>query len=409
MAGEDEDFAALFEGTQAGSGGQRQQSPQRKLDVGKMVDGIVVAISEDAIYVDVGTRTEGVLDRASVTNDKGALTVAVGDKVRATVAEHPRPDAAPTLVKSLSGRTGIDVDALITASKSGTPVEGEFSRAVKAGIEVDIGGVRAFCPASQVEIGYTGSLDPFVGQRYFFRVLEVKDGGRSVIVSRRALLEAERAEQGSKLAQSLAEGDEREGIVQSVQPYGAFVDLGGLTGLVHVSELAHGRVASPGDVVSVGEKVRVQVVSVTQGTSGDPKDVRISLSMRALAQDTDTGDSAGGRRKEEIVTATVNKVESYGVLVDTEAGAGLVPNAEVAVPPGSDPRRVYSPGDTLQVVALGKDGSGRLRYSAKAVEDVEARRAYEQFSDKGRKGKGKGRSLGTLGDLLAAKLERSGD
>jgi len=389
---DDEDFAAMFEQQQAGSG--TPQPSQKRLTPGKVVEGVVVVVADDAIYVDVGTRTEGILERRAMAED--ATLPEVGDRIRATVAEHPRPDAPPRLVLSLRGRADIDAEALEEAARSGAPVEGEFTRAVKAGIEVQVGGARAFCPASQVEIGYTGDLEAYVGQRHFFRVVEVKDGGRSIIVSRRALLEAERAQQAATLASELEVGAELEGIVQSVQPYGAFVDLGGLTGLVHVSEVAHGRTASPGDVVSVGEKVRVKVLSIQTNASGKPGDSRISLSMRALTQPP-----AGGSAKElaEIIAATVNKVESFGVMVDTPAGPGLVPNAELALPPGSDPRRAYSAGDTVQVVRLGKDGGGRLRFSAKAVEDVEARRAYQQF-----RGRGKERALGSLGDLLAGKF-----
>lgn len=391
MSTDDEDFAALFEQTQGGSG--KAQPGKKRLTPGKVIEGVVVAVGEEAIYLDVGTRSEGVLEKRSLP--EGRELPAVGDRLRATVAEHARADAPPRLVVSLRGRADIDTDALEEAARSGTPVEGEFARAVKAGIEVDLSGTRAFCPASQVEIGYTGDLEVYVGQRHFFRVLEVKDGGRSVIVSRRALLEAERAQQGAALAAELHDGAELEGIVQSVQPYGAFVDLGGLTGLVHISEIAHGRIASPGDVVSVGEKVRVKVLSIQSAPSGEAKDSKISLSMRALTQAPPESSAPAG----EVITATVNKVESFGILIDTPAGSGLVPNAELSLPPGSDPRRAYSPGDSLDVVARGKDGGGRMRFSVKAVEEVEARKAFAQF-----KGKSKERSLGSLGDLLAGKF-----
>lgn len=391
MSTEDEDFAALFEQSQAGGpppGGKR-------LSPGKVIDGIVVAVGDDAIYVDVGTRSEGILERRHMPEN--AEMPKVGDRIRATVSEHRRPDAPPQLVMSLRG-AGLDVDALRDAAAAGTPVEGEFTKAVKAGLEVTVGGVRAFCPASQVEIGYTGDLEVYVGQRHFFRVMEVKDS-RSVIVSRRALLEAERVAAGERLAKTLEEGAEMEGIVQSVKPYGAFVDLGGLTGLVHVSEIAHGRVASPEDVVSAGDKVRVKVLSIASAPSGEAKDAKISLSMRALIQPPP---QAAGGKAGEIITATVSKVESYGILVDTPAGSGLVPNGELALPPGSDPRRAYSAGDNLDVVAIGKDGGGRIRFSAKAVGEVEARKAFEQFKGKG---KGKDKALGSLGDLLAGKFD----
>lgn len=390
MSNDDDDFAAMFEQSQAGSG--LAQPGQKRLPPGKVVEGIVVAVGDEAIFVDVGTRSEGILERRTLAED--ATLPAVGDRIRATVAEHPRAEAPPRLVLSLRGRGDIDTEVLEEAVRSGAPVEGEFTRAVKAGIEVNVAGTRAFCPASQVEIGYTGDLEAYVGQNHFFRVMEVKDGGRSVIVSRRALLEAERAVKATALASTLEQGAELEGIVQSVQSYGAFVDLGGITGLVHISEIAHGRIASPGDVVSVGEKVLVKVLSIQTAPSGEAKDNKISLSMRALTQPT-----AEATPTAEVITATVNKVESFGILIDTPAGGGLVPNNELSLPPGSDPRRAFSPGDSLEVVARGKDRDGRLRFSAKAVAEVEARRAFAQF-----KGKAKSRSLGSLGDLLAGKF-----
>jgi small subunit ribosomal protein S1 len=240
----------------------------------------------------------------------------------------------------------------------------------------------------------------FVGQRHFFRVLEVRDNGRSVVVSRKALLLAEREQKASELAGRIEVGAELDGIVQSIQPYGAFVDVGGLQGLVHVSEMAHTRVSSPSDLVEVGESVRVKVTAIESTASGKPSDMRISLSMKALVQPSES-DAAPAPGSDEVITATVIKVEGFGILVDTPAGQGLVPNGELVLPPGSDPRRAFSPGDTLPVVLLRRDGgSGRLRFSAKSVEEVEARKNFRQFREDQKKGT---RGFGNLGDL-AAKL-----
>jgi small subunit ribosomal protein S1 len=127
------------------------------------------------------------------------------------------------------------VHALELAQSSGVPVEGTVSKAVKAGLEVDIGGVRAFCPASQLDIGFVQDLEVFVGQKYFFKVLEIRDSGRSVVVSRKAVLKDERENQAKAVRERLTVGAELDGIVQSIQSYGAFIDLGGLEGLLHIS------------------------------------------------------------------------------------------------------------------------------------------------------------------------------
>lgn len=382
---------ALFEASQA----QAKRSPERRrLRAGQVVEGPVVAITDDAIFVDVGQRMEARLDKASMLDAEGRLQVAVGDPVRATVVD-AGGRGAPILEVSLGGKRRVDIRDLELAVQAGTPVEGEVVKAVKAGLEVSLGGVRAFCPASHVELGYAGELERYVGQRHFFRVLEVRDGGRSVVVSRKALLEAERKQQAAALASRLEVGADFDGIVQTIQPYGVFVDLGGLQGLVHVSELTHGRVASPSDVVSVGEKVRVRVLSIEPAASGDPADMRIGLSMRALVQP-----AAGELEQSEIITATVTKAEGHGLHVETPAGPGFVPAGELALPPGSDPRRTYGAGDVLDVVVL-RSGGGKLRFSAKAVEDVEARRAFAAF----RSGTDKaGEGFGSLGDLLRGKV-----
>lgn len=393
MAENDEDFAALFE--QSLKKGAAGGAPRRKqLKRGEVVEAIVVALGDDTVFVDVGTKSEGRIERSQLTDREGRLSVNVGDRLRATVVEvgHQGP---PVLAISLRGGS-VDTEALMTAADAGTPVEGTFTKAVKAGIEVDMGGVRAFCPASHVDIAYVGDLEVFVGQRHFFRVLEVRDNGRSVVVSRKALLQAERAEQAAQLRQQLAAGQELDGIVQSIQPYGVFVDIGGLQGLVHVSEMSRAHVATPSDVVSVGDHVRVQVQSIDPGPSGKPDDVRVSLSMKALEAADAAAPAADAR---EVVAATITKIEGHGVFVDTPAGSGLIPVSELALPPGGDPRRTYQVGQTIEVVAARRDAKGRARFSARAVEEVQARKDFAKF----REGKGTG-SLGSLGDLFRGKL-----
>lgn len=397
MADTDDDFASLFEQSMATGSGTAPRPRTKKLQAGQRVKGTVVAINDDTVFVDVGTKAEARLDRSAIVDAQGNLKVNIGDPIEATVS-HPGGRQPPQLVMSFGG-AGLDTSALELAAQSGTPVEGEFTKAVKAGVEVSIGGTRAFCPASQVELGYVADLEVFVGQKHFFRVLEVRDNGRSVVVSRKALLLAEREEKAAELAARLDVDAELDGIVQTIQPYGVFVDLGGLQGLVHISEMAHSRISSPEDLVEVGESVRVKVLSIEPGASGKPKDMRISLSMKALTQPSaEEAAAAAGGKSDDVITATVVKVEGFGIVVDTPAGQGVVPNGELALPPGSDPRRAFSAGDELTVVLQRRDQSGRLRFSAKAVEEAEARSNYRQFRQGQRSNK---KGLGSLGDLLA--------
>lgn len=386
---DEDDFAALYEASV-----QEQPEKGRRLKPGQRVEGRIVAIADDLVFVDIGMRVEAHLPKSAVTNERGEVVVAIGDRIKATVSD-PGGRGAPQLRTSLGGAGGIDANELRLAQQSGTPVEGEFKTAVKAGLEVDLGGIRAFCPASQVDLAYVANLENFVGQKHFFKVLEIRDGGRSVVVSRKALLLEERERQAQSLLERLEVGAEVDGIVQSLQPYGAFIDLGGVQGLVHVSEITHGRVGNPSDILSVGESVRVKVLSIDSAASGPP---RVSLSMKALAQAP--ASAAPSEEKLEVLTATVNKIEAFGILVDTPQGSGLVPNAEILIPRGSDARRAYKPGDTMEVVMQRRDPSGRLRFSAKAVERVEEQQAFRSFSSSERKRKGGKDSLGSLGDLL---------
>ncbi|MCA9684447.1 MAG: S1 RNA-binding domain-containing protein, partial [Myxococcales bacterium] len=245
---DDEDFAALFEQSGGAKAGGRKLSP------GDVVQATVVQIGRHAVFLDVGTRSEGEIDRHQLEDEQGRLTVKVGDRLRLTVA---KGGDKPTLVTRFGAAGG--VADLELALESGAPVSGTVTKAVKGGLEVSIGKTRAFCPASQVHISYTPDISIYEGQTLDFKVIEVRDNGRSVVVSRKALLQEQRAVAGRELLANLSEGAIVEGTVQTIQPYGAFVDLGGAEGLIHISELGHGRVEQVGDVVSVGETVRVDV------------------------------------------------------------------------------------------------------------------------------------------------------
>ncbi len=391
VAEEDEDFAALLDESLTGSG----KSGGGSLPVGKRTEGTVVQIGKDTIFVDVGTRSEGQVARWELEDKDGVLKVEVGDRIRCTVASG---GDRPTLVTAFGKSGSADVGMLELAAESGTPVDGEVAKAVKAGLEIKIGKLRAFCPASMVDIGFTADISVFEGQTLRFKVLEVRDNGRSIIVSRKALLLAERETMGRDLLKNLAEGQIVDGTVQSIQAYGAFVDIGGIEGLVHISELGHGRVSSVGDVVSVGERVKVRVLAIEQTVAGGNPRIRLSV-RQAGDQDTETS----GRAEISIVDATVTKVEAYGILVSTEKGAGIVPTRELDLPPGGDARRAYPAGTSVRVVARGKDNKGQLRFSIKGVEDAEARLNYASFRA-GKKQRGKS-SVGSFGELLKSRLK----
>ncbi len=381
-----DDFASLMEASLKSDNSRAR----RRLTAGDVVEGTVIQIGADSVFVDIGTPADARMDRQSFEDRDGNLRLAVGDRVRATVVD-PSPDA-PVLATSMGHGGALAGAELSMALESGTPVEGRVSKAVKAGLEVELGSLRAFCPASQVELGYVADLSSYEGQSLEFRVLEVRDGGRSIVLSRRALLEEERRRKLEEMSGTLTPGSDLEGVVHSTQKHGAVIDLGGVEGFVHISELAPRRVERVEDVVHAGETVRVRVLAVEESHKGG---VRVRLSMKALAQPVERDLPA----KDEVLEATVTRLANFGVFVDTKVGEGLVPVRELGLPHGSDHRKALPVGTKLQVVLLSHEpGSGKLRFSASGVEGVQERQNYRDFSSGG------GGSLGSLGDVLRKKL-----
>jgi small subunit ribosomal protein S1 len=386
-AQQDDDFAQMFEATAATAAtlGSRRVRP------GQLVEGVVAEIGSDSVFVDIGAKAEARIERDQLSDKEGNLKVKVGDKIRATVASAGREGIL--LVVQL-GRGGVDTQVLELAQQSGVPIEGTVSKAVKAGLEVEIGAARAFCPASQIDIGFVQDLEHFVGNKYFFKVMEVRDGGRSIIVSRKAVLKDERENQAKAVRERLEVGAELDGIVQSIQPYGAFIDLGGIEGLVHISELGHGRVDRVEDVVKVGEAVKVRVVALDpRGTGGD---LKISLSMRSSEQPEAPQQVA----QDTLLVGKVAEVAQFGVFVDTEQGRGLVPISELGIPHGADPKRTFPIGKDVEVVVMSRDHkTGKLRLSIKGVAAAEERSNFKSFARENKKAAG-AKGMGSLGELL---------
>ncbi|MFY0530730.1 30S ribosomal protein S1 [Nannocystis pusilla] len=387
---QDEDFAAMFEA----QGAQTRARLSKRVRPGQLVEGPVVEIGADSVFLDIGAKSEGRIERAQLLDKEGNLKVKVGDKLRATVAS-VSGDGIQLVVAI--GKGGIDTQSLELALQSGVPVEATVTKAVKAGLEVELGSVRAFCPASQVDLGFAQDLERFVGTKQFFKVIEIRDAGRSVIVSRKAVLKDERENQAKAVRERLVVGAELEGIVQTIQPYGAFIDLGGIEGMVHISELGHGRVDKIADVIKIGETVKVRVLAVEpRGTS--PTDLKISLSMKSADQTTESAPSAA---VEQVLQGKVGQVTNFGVFVDTEIGRGLVPTSELGLPPNADPKRAFPLGKDVEVVVLGRGGGeGKLRFSIQGVAAAEERSAFKTFAKEAKKGAGGGKGLGSLGDLM---------
>jgi small subunit ribosomal protein S1 len=364
MAGRDDerDFGEIlaeFERRQEAGGRGEDPKP------GAKVSGPILSIGEEAAFVDLGGKSDGVVALSELTDDEGELTVEVGDTVSGVVAG--RDEASGGLVlrvkpgASSAAGTEMALTELAQAHEHGIPVEGVVAEAVKGGVEVTVSGVRAFCPISQLDVRFIEDPAEYVGRRLTFKVKRFERSGRggrpNVVLSRRDLLEEEERRRKQEALAKLAEGSVVRGTVTSVVSYGAFVDLGGIEGLLHVSELAHDRVEDPAELIAPGDVVEVKVLSIEE-REGD--DRRISLSRKALEQDP-WKEAAARFPEGATVPGRVMRLEPYGAFVRLAPGLeGLVHVSELA--PGrriAHPREVVELGQDVQVRVLRVDPEKR--------------------------------------------------
>jgi small subunit ribosomal protein S1 len=334
------EFARLLEASEAkGPGGARE------VKAGDRVKGKIVSLSEDSAFVDFGGRAEGALPIAQIKDADGKVTKNVGDAIDASVVSVEGQITLALAVK----RVDASLQVLIDAQKSGTPVEGKVKGTNSGGFEVMLGGVRGFCPFSQMDVGPVGDGAQYVGQTLQFRVLDVAEKGRRVVLSRKALLKGERAKQAEDVRGALAPGQEFEGSVTRLLPFGAFVDIGGIQGLVHVSEISHKRVGDPSEALSIGQKVKVKVLKLEH--LGEGKKERISLSIKGA--EADPWSTLETRLHEgDLVKGPILRVMDFGAFVEIFPGIdGLVHVSQLAR------RRVEHPRD---VVTVGQEVEARV-------------------------------------------------
>jgi small subunit ribosomal protein S1 len=385
-------FAALFERE------AHSAAPTRnKIKVGQRIEGIVLKVGQSTVFVELDGKREAMLDTIEVTGDDGEVTVKVGDKIHAQVLEVDDQRGMVRLGKSAGRPDG--AAGLLQAKQNGVAVEGKVTGVNKGGLDVEMGGVRAFCPSSQA--GGRGE-DPatLVGQTLRFLVTDVRDGGRNVVVSRRQLMEREARENASALAAQIEKGAKLRGTITSVREFGAFVDLGGIEGLIPKSEISHERTMNVADVLKAGETVEVSVLDIKE--TDDPRTPRkITLSLKALVAAPELSPEQKNKfAVGSVVTGKVEKIETFGLFVQLDGtqgrlGRGLIPNAETGLPRGADLRKSFPEGTPVTVKIL-ETGDGRLRLSIKGAKDAEER---AQFEDARKAQKGS-QSFGTFGDLL---------
>lgn len=353
LSDEEIEFSAMFEASQ-GNNVTRQDAQS-----GELVTGTVVGISHDSVFVDIGAKAEGVLERIEL----GDSPIAIGDTIEAMVIS---TRGEVRLTKSLGGASSKDSQILREAVANSIPVQGTIKSRNKGGFEVDIGGHRGFLPVSHVALESVpeDALDTFIGQSHRFKVLEYDPLVRKLVVSRTTLLREEREEQAAALWSELLVGQQRMGKVRSLQTYGAFIDVGGVDGLLHVKEMSWTRIEHPSELLTVGQDIEVTVIDV------DRERKRIGLSMKSAQSDpwTKVGTDI---RVGDVREGTVSRLESFGAFVELiPAVEGLVHTSEMTYKKRiRHPSDIVRAGDSVSVTVLDIDPvRRRISLSMKQVE-----------------------------------------
>jgi small subunit ribosomal protein S1 len=323
----EEDFAVLLK--QEASGGGRLQPGQK-------VRAQVIAISGDVVYIDLGGKSEGTIDKSEFVDEEGVVRVQTGDSVEAFFVSVQ--NGVRRLTTKIRGYSTLTLAGIRDAFEADLPVNGKVKSELKGGFEVNVGGVRCFCPFSQIDLRNTKSNGEYIGETFAFKVLEYGEDGKNVVLSRRLLLEEEKQAEAEKLKASLEVGMELEGKIRSIQKFGLFVDLGGLDGLVPASEIGWSRTENLGEQFNTGQDVTVRVIGI------DWEKNRLTLSLKALLPDP-WEDVEQKYPVDSKVSGSVVRLAPFGAFVNLEPGVdGLVHISNLGAG-----RRVHHPKEVLEV------------------------------------------------------------
>jgi small subunit ribosomal protein S1 len=254
-----ESFAELYEST------------AKSIKEGEVTQGVVLSIDEDNVQVDIGFKSEGMVPSWEFMNDDGSMMIKVGDKVDVLIDNAEDSEGRIVLSKEKADRLKI-WDEISDAYESDQPVEGTIIARVKGGLSVDIG-VKAFLPGSQVDLRPVRNLEGLLSQRMEFKIIKFNKRRGNIVLSRRALLETERRKLREDTLGTLAAGQIIDGVIKNLTDYGAFIDLGGIDGLLHITDMSWGRINHPGELFKVGDEIKVKVLKF------DPETERVSLGL----------------------------------------------------------------------------------------------------------------------------------
>lgn len=326
---------------------------------GQVVRGTIVQIGDTDILVDIGGKSEASIARTELTGTDGQLSVKVGDPLEATVVS---TDGSVRLSRRMAVPGGRNKDAvkeaLLEAFRNRVPVQGRVTASIKGGYEVQVSGIRGFCPFSQIDVRRQEDPTLYFNKTFEFLIKEYEPRKRNLILSRRALIEAEAKKHEQEFRAGLAEGAVLQGTVASLQDFGAFVDIGpGVQGLLHVSEISHARVENPRDVLSVGQALDVQILRL------DKKKGKVSLTRKPLEQDPWT-DVESRFHQGQVITAKVVRVAEFGAFLELAPGVdGLLHVSELASLRGAgrqaEAASLVKPGEEIKVQVMKVDSARR--------------------------------------------------
>lgn len=353
------EFKDEFEDTDEAGGDNRQGSELGKLydesftkiEEGTIVKGRVMAVHNDGVMVDIGFKSEGIVPIQEFTGDD-LSKIKVGDEINVYLEEHE--DSEGNLILSKEKADKVKVwDDVEKAYRNNEIVRGKIISRIKGGMTVDIG-VKAFLPGSQIDLRPVKDMDRLIGQTFQMRIIKMNSKRGNIVLSRRAVLEENRDTTRKRLVETLDEGRVVEGIVKNITEYGAFVDLGGIDGLLHITDMSWGRVNHPSELFSVGSKINVIVLKYDKGTQ------RVSLGLKQLAEDpwkvADKKYTPGTKVKGKVVSLT-----DYGAFIELEHGIeGLIHVSEMSwTHDVKHPSKVVSMGDMVEAVVLSIDKENR--------------------------------------------------
>ncbi len=470
---QEENFADLFE---------KSSKTSQRYEPGQKIKSRIVGISGDFVYLDLGGKSEAVVELKEFLDEDGKPGVREGDEIEAFFVSFSNSMRKFTTL--IHGYSTINLGGIRDAYEAGLPVNGRVTAELKGGYEVQAGKVRCFCPFSQIGLKGNREANSYIGQTFPFKIIEYKENGRNVILSRRVLLEEEQENQRQNFKESLQVGMDITGKIRSIQNFGVFVDIGGIDGLIPLSELSWSKGEKPADLFAIGDEVTVRIIgidwererltlsfkailpdpflsslekyppdSLVRGTVvrlekfgafvnlepgidglipisklgagrriNHPKEIlevgqlveaqvlevnpekrRISLSMeQKIAPENMVLPSPG-----ELMNGVVERVISAGVLLKIKDGlTGFIPNSEMGTLKGTNHNRMFPSGTPMQAVVIEIDEQrGRVVLSRSKVDEKVERDVYTQYREKTHEEEQSSSGLGSLGELLKAKLK----